>query len=161
VTLKVGQPEKIFSVHRGVLCRSSRLMQARLKPAGDAPTASPPDTQPQRLEVVLQDEKPEVVRTYINWLYTGQLPAGFKPQDTRFGGSRPKAGLALCELAGCYVFGEHLQDRGFQNAAIDAMGDSFRQDSGRSLYSVGSKVVSTIYERTPSSSPARRLLVDI
>jgi hypothetical protein len=97
--------------------------------------------------VRLEQEDPEIMQIYLNWLYRGTLPVRHDEQGSG----------EYMELAQAYVLGDQLQDNDFTDAVIDAIIDKYQ------YYNVwpGYNTVSYIFDNTADSAKARRLLVDI
>lgn len=105
--------------------------------------------------VTLKEEDPEVFEVYLHWLYCETLPV----QNDNPG---LEGNVEYVQLAKSYVLGEMLQDVNFKDAVLDAILVKSRSNAsdGRKWFPVG-PAIRYIYEGTPESSAARRLLVDL
>lgn len=105
--------------------------------------------------VTLKEEDPEVFDVYLNWLYCGTLPV----QNDSPG---QEGNTEYVLLAKSYALGEMLQDVNFKDAVLDAIfiKSHSKASDGHCWFPVG-PVIRCIYEGTPESSAARRLLVDL
>lgn len=109
----------------------------------------------QTRSVLLPDEDLDTFKSYMHWLYTGNIP-------TPLGSEMSKA-APYDALTRLYGLGERLLDGEFQDRVLDTIVVEARERIGpiRRLGYPGRKAVSIIYESTPDSSPARRLMVDL
>lgn len=98
--------------------------------------------------MTLPDE-PDVVCAYIKWLYTRRLFNTF----TEYADGTP----ALTSLARLYVFGEKLLDNDFQDHVLNAFVAPYR----KTHWVPDDLSINIIYDGTPKSSPARRMLVNM
>jgi hypothetical protein len=137
--VKVRQVEApaVFYVHQKLVCNSSGYFRNISK--SFASTAA------SMRAVTLLDEEAQTFRTYLHWLYTGNV-------DHIIAG-----GNGTIELSKAYVLGEKLIDPNFQNAVLDRIVQRTKGPEGRAP---GPTAVSIIYDGTPEGSPARRLMVD-
>lgn len=105
--------------------------------------------------VTLKEEDPEVFEIYLHWLYFEKLPV----QNDNPG---LEGNTEYVQLAKAYVLGEMLQDVTFKDAVLDVILIKCRSKAsdGHNWFPVG-PAVRYIYEGTPESSAARRLLVDL
>lgn len=105
--------------------------------------------------VRLEDDDPDTFQLYLHWLYRGTLPV-------RADEPGHACNSEYLQLAKAYVLGDKLQDGDFQDIIIDAIIDKWnsKASDGHNCFPVGA-VVTCIYNNTPESSKARRLLVDI
>lgn len=105
--------------------------------------------------IALKEEDPEVFEVYLYWLYFETLPVR---NDSP--GSEGNAEYA--QLAKAYVLGELLQDVNFKDAVLDAIliKTNSKASDGQTWFPFG-PAFRYIYEGTPESSAARRLLVDL
>ncbi|KAM0515288.1 hypothetical protein ACHAPE_006245 [Trichoderma viride] len=105
--------------------------------------------------VTLKEEDPEVFEVYQHWLYFENLPV----QNDSPG---LEGNTEYVQLAKAYVLGEMLQDVNFKDAVLDAILAKSRSKAsdGQRWFPVG-PAIRYIYEGTPESSAARRLLVDL
>lgn len=108
-----------------------------------------------RGSITLDDEDPEVFEVYLNWLYCETLPV-------RNDSPGREGNTEYIQLAKSYVLGEMLQDVNFKDAVLDAILIKSRSTTsdGQCWFPVG-PAIRCIYEGTPESSAARRLLVDL
>jgi hypothetical protein len=107
--------------------------------------------------VDLSDEDPDIVKIYLQWIYTKAFPIK-KDMDSLENELRHE----LATLADCYVLGESLIDKHFKKATLNAY-CSLLDDhaTSRSTKDAVSDVipVCTIYEGTPTGSTFRKHLV--
>ncbi|KAK5159717.1 hypothetical protein BJ546DRAFT_950332 [Cryomyces antarcticus] len=148
VTVRVGTGNDEFSVHEELVCASSPFFEAAMKPhwkeAKDRLVELPEDTA-------------EIFGIYIQWLYTKGIAS--LPEDPS---SDSFLGEGYSLLASAYVLGEKLQDIAFKNDVVDAiMAESFNLNPNGQRLFPGCHHIKIIYDGTPKSSLARRLLVDM
>ncbi|KAF2717233.1 hypothetical protein K431DRAFT_197724, partial [Polychaeton citri CBS 116435] len=144
-----SEKAQIF-IHHSVLCKYSIFIQTQTE-SGWGSFWRPSI-------VSLPKESPKIVRTYVNWLYSAQLPPFYCPQDLS-AANGDQLRKVFRELARCYVFVERITDARFQNDIIDAMASLIRRlPDSAPFFSVGSAVVWTIHNGTPDDSPAQRFL---
>lgn len=105
--------------------------------------------------IALDEEDPEIFEIYMHWLYFETLPV-------RNDSPGPEGNIEYVQLSKAYVLGEFLQDINFKDAVLDAMiVKSSSEASDGQMWFPGGSVIRYIYEGTPESSAARRLLVDM
>ncbi|KAL6900427.1 hypothetical protein GGI43DRAFT_383903 [Trichoderma evansii] len=147
LTVTVGSTTPVtFSVHEHLICRTSEYFKRAMNAYWGTSTSG---------SVTLKEEDPEVFEVYLHWLYYETLPV----QNDSPG---LEGNIEYIQLAKSYALGEMLQDVNFKDAVLDAMlaKSRFKQSDGRSWFPVG-PAIRCIYEGTPESSAARRLLVDM
>jgi hypothetical protein len=100
----------------------------------------------------LEEDEPETVQLYIQWLYYRVLPVACSlPGDEEY---------AL--LAKAFVLGDRLRDVDFANAVMDAMVEKCQTPaSDGKIWYPEADVVKYVYDNTPDSSPVRRFFVDV
>lgn len=105
--------------------------------------------------VTLAEEDPEAFEVYVHWLY-------FKTLPVRNDNPGLEGNIEYVQLAKSYALGEMLQDVNFKDAILDAILIKARSKTsdGRSWSPIG-PAIRYIYEGTPESSAARRLMVDL
>jgi hypothetical protein len=105
--------------------------------------------------VTLKEEDPEVFEVYLHWLYCETLPV--KNDSPGHEGN-----IEYVQLAKAYALGEMLQDVNFKDAVLDAISikSCSKASDGQRWFPLG-PAIRCIYEGTPGSSAARRLLVDM
>lgn len=135
-----------FSVHEHLICRTSDYFKRAMKAYWETSTSG---------SVTLKEEDPEVFEVYLHWLYCETLPV----QNDSPG---QEGNTEYVQLAKAYALGEMLQDVNFKDAVLDAILIKSQSEAsdGRNWYPVG-PAIRCIYEGTPESSAARRLLVDM
>ena len=135
-----------FAVHEKLICASSEFFKKIM---------SRDWKESKQRSIQLEDDDPDTFQLYLHWLYRGTLPV-------RTDGPGRIANSEYLQLAMAYVLGDKLQDGDFQDITIDAMIDKCKSPAsdGAKWFPVGS-VIQCIYDNTPESSKARRLLVDI
>ena len=100
---------------------------------------------------MLPEDRPDIFYAYVQWLYDKMIYCKTTSPGRNFG--------FIAEL---YLLGEKLLDRDFQDQAISVLISIVRDDllpDGRFVPNVF--VFSSIYDRTPEGSPARRLMLDL
>lgn len=107
--------------------------------------------------IELKDDDPNTFEVYQHWLYFGTVP-------TRGDESSKSHEAEYLQLAQAYVLGDKLRDGNFKDVIIDAMLHKSLPElsDGTScviFYFPGEYVIRHIYDNTPKSSEARRLLV--
>ena len=137
VKVIVGQESQWFYVHSAALVKSSQLFQAALKTGWK---------EGQDREVTSEEERPDLFEFYAHWVYL-----------------RAVGRECLEYLAELYVLGEKLIDHTYQDDIANAMIAPFRREGvlGGRLKFPDAEDISTIYQNTPPTSPARRIVVDI
>lgn len=147
LTVTVGSTTPVtFSVHEHLICRTSDYFKRAMKAYwGTSITGS----------LTLKEEDPEVFEIYLHWLYCESLPV--QNDNPGFEGN-----TEYVQLAKAYVLGEMLQDVNFKDAVLDAIliKSRTRASDGQTWFPVG-PAIRYIYDGTPESSAARRLLVDL
>ncbi|KAM0244828.1 hypothetical protein ACHAQJ_010712 [Trichoderma viride] len=147
LTVTVGSTTPVtFSVHEHLICRNSDYFKTAMKAYWKSSTSG---------SVTLKEEDPEVFEVYLHWLYCETLPV----QNDSPG---QEGNIEYEQLAKAYALGEMLQDVNFKDAVLDAIMIKSRSKAsdGRCWYPIG-PAIRYIYEGTPESSAARRLLVDM
>ena len=150
VTLLVGPDKHSMIVHASYLARTSEFFASALKKEW---------TEGQTRIIELDEETPELMAHYLDWLYTTELPTkGCKSFDLE--SSRVGTNDLLAEL---YVLGERRLDSQLRDAIITEfirLRLAFHYASGcQSSQRVSA--INIIYHGTPVGSPARRLMVDL
>ncbi|KAF2660685.1 hypothetical protein K491DRAFT_711585 [Lophiostoma macrostomum CBS 122681] len=128
IEVRVGALSTVLHVHQKLICNKSTFF-TNLVTAGSK-------------IVVLPDTEVDIFRTYLHWLYTGNVDN----LSTEMGSS--------LELAKTYVLGEKMIDPDFQDAVMTKLILSSNYECP-CVDAVG-----TIYLGTPKGSPARLLMVD-
>ncbi|CAO2651947.1 Nn.00g002300.m01.CDS01 [Neocucurbitaria sp. VM-36] len=146
IAVRVGvEPNQTdFTVHEALIRKSSPFFQACL---------SRPWRMPQERVVRLLRCRPAAFTIYVQWLYTNRLhafpvnPSGADAESTNL-------------VYGCDL-GYYLQDGNYQDTIIDAMilWKKKVETADRSKFI--SSWAETIYKVTTTSSPFRKLLVDM
>lgn len=103
----------------------------------------------------LSDTDPDTFQLYLHWLYFRILPIKSNAPGNI-------GNMEYLQLAKAYVLGDLLQDVDFNDAVIDTMIEKSCTPTtdGKRWYPAVS-VVACIYNNTPASSEARRLLIDM
>ena len=136
IQVKVG-PAKTFTVHKGILCRSSSYFKAALEGGFK-------ESKDQVLR--LPDDDPVVFSHFQLWLYTGNIIASHEsPKD-----------ITWKVLISLYLFGDVRGIPRLQNEAIDLF-----IDKNVAMSQVPGDQLNLIYENTLDSSPLRKLIVDL
>lgn len=99
--------------------------------------------------VCLPDDNPDLVYAYVQWVYAGKVFAKTKDDDDE---------PTFTPLAKQHALGEKLLDDNFQDCVLNEMISLTRENEG---YLPVDADITIIYESTGTSSPARRLLVDM
>ncbi|KAF2851136.1 hypothetical protein T440DRAFT_507469 [Plenodomus tracheiphilus IPT5] len=152
--------DKMFYVHKRVLCQTSGFFQAATKPEWSGQGKKPID---------LSDDDPKIFALYVQWLYTGIVAVKTMQEDSdaeasdeedveRFEkGSDEMDDLDISKrcLVKCYILGEKLMDAVYRDAIMDIL---------LSICFVEIPDANTIriaYGGTPVASPLRKLMVDV
>jgi hypothetical protein len=140
------EPPIPFSVHEKLICASSDFFRNAM--ARDWKESK-------QRSIHLKDDDADTFELYLHWLYRGTLPVRIN-EPGLVGNSE------YLQMAKAYVLGDKLQDGDFKDVIIDAIIDKCKSiaSDGRNWFPVG-PVLRCIYDNTPTSSKARRLLVDI
>ncbi|KAM0712238.1 hypothetical protein Q7P37_011332 [Cladosporium fusiforme] len=153
-TLVVGMEEKEYSVHEGVLCKSSPFFHSATRKEWK---------EGQERRVVLPDDAPSIVDLYLQWLYTDKILSRKLPEENEQSterGTRNTVENSL--LIGGFVFGEKIQDGNFKDAIIDALIHSVSAiDVDGRRWFPAAESVDIAYQGTPEGSQLRRLLLDM
>ncbi|KAK1249986.1 hypothetical protein MKX08_009989 [Trichoderma sp. CBMAI-0020] len=147
IAVTVGSPNPVtFYVHEHLICRTSAYFKRAMNAYWQTSATG---------SVTLQEEDPDVFEVYQHWLYFEKLAV----QNDKPG---LEGNIEYVQLAKAYVLGEMLQDVNFKDAVLDAILIKSRSKAsdGRTWFPVG-PAIRCIYEGTPASSAARRLLVDL
>ncbi|KAL6824003.1 hypothetical protein V8C40DRAFT_247034 [Trichoderma camerunense] len=147
LTVTVGSTNPVtFSVHEHLICATSDYFKTAMKGHWETSTSG---------SITLKEEDPEVFEIYMHWLYFETLPV----QNDNPG---LEGNTEYIQLAKSYALGELLQDTNFKDAVLDGILLKCRSNAtdGQSWFPVG-PAIRHIYDGTPESSPARRLLVDL
>lgn len=144
VTLLVGHEEQEMTVHGERPARNSACFRAALRQEW---------LEGQTRTVKLPDESQAIVQHYIEYVYSGKLPANTLTKDSTFWDfARPHYNL----LAELYVLGERRLDPKFQNGIVK----EFFKLSRLTGRAPGIEFVDIIHRGTTTESPARRMAVD-
>ncbi|KAK4542379.1 hypothetical protein LTR36_006836 [Oleoguttula mirabilis] len=141
-----GNGEVICSVHRDLICTSSKWLE-RINPLNFT-------------EFTLQGAKIWAINSYISWLYTGTISS--KETSATMGSAAkwsedPEYGT----LAELYNLGKRVEDDGFTAAVTDAFITKLRERKVVGPgYLPGSKAIDTIFTAHPSTDPMARLILD-
>jgi hypothetical protein len=95
----------------------------------------------------------EVIKEYSQWLYDGTI----RIMASLVRVTPANADLAFKFLARAYVFGEHINDKRWMNEIMDAFISVHIRDWRFEM----DDIILYTYEFTKSTSPMRRLLVDM
>ncbi|KAK3076874.1 hypothetical protein LTS18_011764 [Coniosporium uncinatum] len=146
VEIHVGPDHRVFSVHEKLICASSDFFKDGM---------SRDWKESRERTFTFEYDEPEIFDIYACWLYYQKFP-------TRLDRGGLEGNKEYVQLAKAYVLGEKLQDRDFQDAVIDAVVDkSNHLTEGNKTWSPVGDAVKIIYDGTPDTSPAQKLLVDI
>lgn len=150
IKIIVGQANsETLNVHETVIKQSSGFFQAALNQQWK---------EGQARKIELPEDDPDVVATYLEWLYSTKINHPHEAIKTPNTEQSRDAHLVYAEL---YCFGEKCQDDAFCNAVMLAwvdMLDSQTADGVRIWTAPGAGAVRIIYQGTPKHSPARRML---
>lgn len=138
------------TIHKAVLCKTSKFLRAALKPEWQGPEPRPVD---------LTDEDPVQFGMYLCWLYTGKLPVqplAKLPNDDKHQEDYHMPSTSYLALARAFVLGAKLMDSAFQNHILKVFIDCVECDG----LVPHNEVVRIIYGGTEADSPARKLMVD-
>ncbi|KAI4655898.1 hypothetical protein J4E93_000614 [Alternaria ventricosa] len=139
--------QRIFHIHKSVLCKTSAFFQNATKPEWSGPTPRPID---------LSDECPSTFHLYVQWLYSGKIAVKTKPLSDSDTGDRKRESVNQHSMIQSYVLGERLMDPTFQNAVLQCLIECVEQEDSYP----GDQTIKTAYKRTTKHSPLRKLLVD-
>lgn len=150
VTLLVGPEKQSMIVHTGYLTITSEFFASALKKVW---------IEGQTRTIELDEEVPELMAYYLDWLYTTHLPSkgcnSFTTETSKV--------VTHELLAKLYVLGERRLDSRLRNAIIAEfirLRLIFHDVSScQPLRRVN--CINTVYQGTPEGSPARRLMVDL
>lgn len=108
INVVVGNSKEDFRVHEAMIRSSSPFFEKAL--AGPWKEAS------QRL-VKLPEDEPQTFALYINWLYSGKIPAHSQAPE-----------IDYHNLINAYILAERLLDTEFHNAVTDAVVERFQDN---------------------------------
>ncbi len=134
VVLKTGPEKTAIRVHRGLLCQSSPYFRAALE--GEFKEA-------ESQTIDWPEEKPETVRTFQLWLYSGSM--GLDIGDSL---------SAWRKLVNAYIFADMYDLSALKESVIDFFIDLKIRGS-----TVNVEVLDKLYS-TPSAKPLQNLFVD-
>lgn len=110
ITVNVGEEGTSFVVHEAVIRKSSQFFDKAMKPEWASSRSDPRC-------VDLSDEKPEVFKVYLHWLYFKTMPTVAVENK---GAWNPEYVL----LDKCHGMGDKTMDTGFRNAVLKALVDA-------------------------------------
>ncbi|KAI4922003.1 hypothetical protein J4E90_000431 [Alternaria incomplexa] len=139
--------ERIFHIHKGVLCKTSAFFRNATKPEWTAPTPRPID---------LSDERPDIFYLYVQWLYNGKIAVETMSSSDSDAEVRKHENVNFHSLIQSYILGEKLMDTTFQNSVLKCLIECVKQEDNFP----SDLTVKLAYERTTKHSPLRKLLVD-
>ncbi|KAF2166273.1 hypothetical protein M409DRAFT_55126 [Zasmidium cellare ATCC 36951] len=145
VSVLVCNPPVTFNVHRKTLLRSSAFLKAKAKPEWSKGEAA----------VGIPNHSSEIFGIYCKWLYSGCIVGCMGLPSATVWTS------AWGLLADAFVLGEELMDTEFKDTVMDSFRAKAQGEHGRSFWLSAPEIVHTIYDGTPSSSAARKFVVDI
>lgn len=151
VTLLVGPEQQKMVVHKSFITQTSEFFESALKHGL---------SEGETYTIKLTAETPELMAHYLDWVYTTELPSG---KTAFFSTTTDQKVAAYNLLAELYVLGERRLDSAFRNAVTAEIVRLRPSQFGLhdcQLFQQG-KMVNTIYQSTPTGSPARRLMVDL
>ncbi|KAK4495740.1 hypothetical protein PRZ48_013008 [Zasmidium cellare] len=107
-------------------------------------------------EIEMQEDDPEIVSGYLEFIYRGSICSAPFSSDSE------ERNRAIQHLIRLYVFGEKIQDDEFCNSTLRTLVTrcSEKDSTGSTWYPTGNSV-RTLYDGTPTNSPARCFLVDM
>ncbi|KAK3642087.1 hypothetical protein LTR56_010958 [Elasticomyces elasticus] len=153
VELIIGPAATSITVHEGVLRLRSHFFDAALNKCWKEGSLG---------KVVLPEEQPDTITTYIQYLYSGKIY--IEETKTRDGLSESDNLPEYPILAELYVFGERVQDTTFKNSVMDAMAarvcEPSVDDETDNSFPVTS-AVDIVYKGTVAGSKARQFMVDM
>ena len=94
----------------------------------------------------------------MNWLYYHAIPSLTQADVDK--DDDPYI-IEYQNLAAAFVLGEALIDNTFKDTVMNALLAKARRDDDRKIFTAGPRMVKTIYEGTPTCSPARKFMVEI
>ena len=134
----VGEQQKAFTVHEGLICARSKFFRNALNGKW---------LESDEKTVRLLDEEPDDFEGYLTLLYLKECPV-INADDGQY-----------IELAKLYVVAEELMDTKSKNMIVTGM-LSRSGDPGGPFFPDG-EAIEILYSGTPESSQARRLFVDL
>ncbi|KAL8754542.1 MAG: hypothetical protein Q9199_004273 [Rusavskia elegans] len=137
VTIKLEPADKIFHIHKGLLCHASPMFRAMMQHDWK---------EKQDGIIVLKDEDPEVFRRFMHWLYYETVLDINEKIET----------ISPRDLADCYFIADRRDVPAMQNHLIDLI-----MQKALTLASVLSNIQRLVWENTPENSALRKLLVDL
>lgn len=149
VTVLVGDTKAKFQVHENALKQHSTFFVAALSKGWRERRSG---------EVHLPEDKPELVKLYLQFLYSQKI--GIAWTKTREGLPQNDLLPEYVTLAHLFVLGEKLIDTHFTNAVVRAFLRRRATLVEGKRYSPVGEAVDIIYNGTPSGSKMRQLLVD-
>ncbi|PPJ59893.1 hypothetical protein CBER1_08329 [Cercospora berteroae] len=149
ITVAVGTNESPdeFRVHEDLLREHSDFFEAALNNQWK---------EAQERKITLPEDEPDVVDTYVQWLYGSTIEAA-APSAMQIEGR-----ITNRIWAKLYVFGDKIQDRVFANAVMEAWTaalDSPPPGAIRTFPDI--RCILTIYQHTTPGNPARKFLVHV
>lgn len=127
-----------FSIHKDFLVAKSKFFEAACSPRWSTDDGS----------IRLPDTQPEVFRAYLEWIYSDDVEFIRDVEDDVDTPSREQA--LFCEL---YLLADTLDDVRLRNKVMEIL---VKQTRGMPDLST----LKRVYQRTPSNSPFREMLVD-
>lgn len=149
IAIAVGEPVITLHVHESLIRSKSHFFAAAL---------SQDWKEAQEKVVRLPDDRPDIVKLYIKWLYSGKLLVKWTTELQEF--ERHIGPLEYYTLACLYIFGEKCCDVTFKNAVVASFVGRMDTKIGDTCWYPVGKAVDIIYNGTTAASPMRQLLID-
>ncbi|KAJ8112594.1 hypothetical protein OPT61_g5079 [Boeremia exigua] len=149
VTIVAGMERLVtYYVHRSYLTSSSDFFKNALSGGWKESSTN---------NIALREYRPEIVKVYVDWLYTGRICTS-NENDTDCSGSTSQHGhlTEWDDLEDCYALGGFLQDVSFKDNMLDAVIDKMIRHS---LQYTGLPLM--VYSTCSAKSPHRQLALDL
>lgn len=149
VAIVVGENATVIHAHESVIRSKSPFFAAAL---------SKNWKEGSELRVRLPEDQPEIVKLYVQWLYSRKIFINWTTEIDKWDGNQSLP--EYFTLAHLYVLGEKCCDVMFKNAVVDAFLRRMGKKIGKSRWYPIGKVADIVYNGTPSISRLRKLMVD-
>lgn len=138
-------------MHKGVICKSSEFLRKALKQEW-AEQRPAPNT------IDLSDDTLTAVKTYVNWLYYGELR--FRSPASDLARKNKDYDITVSnahytELVEAYLFGQKHLDSQYKSAVVEHL-QKYLLDS---IWTIPSDVLALLYKGTSAQDEMRKILV--
>ncbi|KAF2874076.1 hypothetical protein BDV95DRAFT_565353 [Massariosphaeria phaeospora] len=151
ITVRVGKPEQLFTIHESLLRSSSFFFDSALKDGWK---------ENEQKAISLPSVIPEIFTVYVKWLYTGQFfltrdGDDRVVKDDATGKILKRNSTEWWRWKACYELADFIQDSDFKDACVDVALELMK--------SIGycMQMGNLIYHLSVEGSPARKFAVDI